>query len=38
MDPLSTLKKIREIIRNTTDRELVELILDLQKDVGAGVR
>lgn len=33
MDPLSTLKKIRGIIKSTTDRELVELILDLQKDV-----
>jgi hypothetical protein len=33
MDPLSTLKKIRKIIRNTTDRELVKLILDLQNDV-----
>jgi ribosomal protein S27AE len=35
MDPLSTLKKIRKIIRNTTDRELVRLILDLQKEVFA---
>ena len=35
MDPLSTLKRIREIIRNTADRELVKLILDLQKDVFA---
>ena len=33
MDPLSTLKKIRGIIKNTTDRELVELVLDLQKDL-----
>jgi len=35
MDPLSTLKKIRKIITNTTDRELVRLILDLQKEVFA---
>jgi hypothetical protein len=35
MDPLNTLKKIREVIKNTTDRELVKLILDLQKDVFA---
>jgi hypothetical protein len=35
MDPLSTLKKIREIIRNTTDRDLVKIILDLQRDVFA---
>jgi hypothetical protein len=35
MDPLNTLKKIRKIIRNTTDRELVKLILDLQKEVFA---
>lgn len=35
MDPLSTLKKIRKIIRNTADRELVRLILDLQKEVFA---
>ena len=35
MDPLNTLKKIRKIIRNTTDRELVKLVLDLQKDVFA---
>ncbi|MFY9532344.1 MAG: hypothetical protein WBC04_12015 [Candidatus Acidiferrales bacterium] len=35
MDPLSTLKKIREIIKNTTDRKLVKLILDLQKDAFA---
>lgn len=35
MDPLNTLKKIRNIIRNTTDRELVRLILDLQKEVFA---
>jgi hypothetical protein len=32
MDPLGTLKKIREIIKNTADRELVKLILDLQRD------
>lgn len=35
MDPLITLKKIRTIIRNTTDRELVRLILDLQKEAFA---
>jgi hypothetical protein len=35
MDPLNTLKKIRKIIRNTTDPELVRLILDLQKEVFA---
>jgi ribosomal protein S27AE len=35
MDPLNTLKKIRKIIRNTTDRELVRLVLDLQKEVFA---
>ena len=35
MDPLSTLKKIRKIISNATDRELVDLILDLQKEVFA---
>jgi hypothetical protein len=35
MDPLSTLKKIRKIIRTTTDREVVKLILDLQKEVFA---
>jgi hypothetical protein len=35
MDPLNTLKKIRKIIRHTTDRELVRLILDLQKEVFA---
>jgi hypothetical protein len=35
MDPLNTLKKIRKIIRTTTDRELVRLILDLQKEVFA---
>jgi hypothetical protein len=35
MDPLSTLKKIREIIRNTTDHDLVKIILDLEKDVFA---
>ncbi|SRR6266404_7191205 len=35
MDPLSTLKKIRKIIRTTTDRELVRLIFDLQKEVFA---
>ena len=35
MDPLNTLKKIRKIIRNTTDRELVRLILDLQKEIFA---
>jgi hypothetical protein len=35
MDPLSTLKKIRKIIRTTKDRELVQLILDLQKEVFA---
>jgi hypothetical protein len=35
MDPLSTLKQIREIIKKTNDRALVELILELQKDVFA---
>jgi hypothetical protein len=35
MDPLNTLKKIRKIIRNTADRELVRLILDLQKEIFA---
>jgi len=35
MDPLSTLRKIRRIISNTADRELVKLILDLQKEVFA---
>jgi hypothetical protein len=35
MDPLNTLKKIRKIIRGTTDRELVRLVLDLQKEVFA---
>ena len=35
MDPLNTLKKIRKITRNTTDRELVRLILDLQKEIFA---
>jgi hypothetical protein len=35
MDPLNTLKKIRKVIRNTTDRELVRLILDLQKEIFA---
>jgi hypothetical protein len=35
MDPLNTLKKIRKIIKNTTDRELVRLVLDLQKEVFA---
>ena len=35
MDPLNTLKKIRKIIRTTTDRELVRLILELQKEVFA---
>jgi hypothetical protein len=35
MDPLSTLKKIRKIIRTTNDRELVRLILDLQKEIFA---
>jgi hypothetical protein len=33
MDPISTLKMIREIIKKTEDRELVKLILDLQKEV-----
>jgi hypothetical protein len=35
MDPLSTLTKIRKIISNTADRELVKLILDLQKEIFA---
>lgn len=35
MDPISTLRKIRKIISNTADRELVKLILDLQKEVFA---
>jgi len=35
MDPLNTLKKIRKIISNTTDRELVRLVLDLQREVFA---
>ena len=35
MDPLSTLKQIREIVKKTNDRELVKLILDLQKNVFA---
>jgi hypothetical protein len=35
MNPLSTPKEIREIIRSTTDRELVKLIFALQKDVFA---
>ena len=35
MDPLNTLKKIRKIISNTADRELVKLILDLQKEIFA---
>ena len=35
MDPLNTLKRIRKIIRHTSDRELVRLILDLQKEIFA---
>jgi hypothetical protein len=35
MDPLNTLKQIREIVKKTEDRELVKLILDLQKEVFA---
>jgi len=35
MDPLGTLKKIREIIKKSNDHELVNLILDLQNDVFA---
>src|SRR6201997_5948381 len=35
MNPLNTLKKIRKIIRNTADRQLVRLILDLQKEIFA---
>jgi hypothetical protein len=35
MDPLDTLKKIREIIKKSNDHELANLILDLQNDVFA---
>jgi hypothetical protein len=34
-DPLDTLKQIREIIKKANDRELVRLVLDLQKEVFA---
>jgi hypothetical protein len=38
VDPLSALKQIRQIIRKSSDRELVRLILDLQRDFFALAR